>query len=153
VFVRLMKYSKINAKGFTLIEVIVVIAITVALMVGLMFVLNPKKRLNQGNDAKIRNDIDEISIALESFNALKHFYPLRLSDLVDNGDLKTLPLPPHGGGIEYTYTTNAACAAAPYTGCEATLQYALRDPAAVGNVWCWQSKTGTAKELAVCPAP
>jgi prepilin-type N-terminal cleavage/methylation domain-containing protein len=144
-----------SKRGFTLIELLVVIAVLAVLAAGVIVAINPRKRINQANDAKIRNDIGQIATALEAYYTTNQHYPTALADLTASQDLKVVPVPPAGGGGAYTYTANANCAvgAAPWTGCEATVYETLRDPLVVGNVWCWQSKTGTAIEIAACPVP
>lgn len=135
-------------------KLLVVITVLSVLAAGFMIFINPAKRFKQSNDARIKSDVNQISSALLSFYTLKMHYPTvadgGLNALVVNQDIKTLPVPPPGGAVSYSYVANASCNAFPYIGCEAILYYSLRDSS---NVWCWQSKTSSVKELATCPAP
>ena len=144
-------------QGFTLVELLVVIAVLAVLATSVMIFINPAKRFKQANDARIKADINQIAKALMAHYTIRWHYPTAaeggLAALVADSDLRTSPSPPPGGAANYSYNANGACGVSPYSGCEATLYYALRNPLIAGNVWCWQSKTGTATEIATCPVP
>lgn len=142
-------------KGFTLIELLVVIAVLSVLVSGMMIFINPAKRFKQANDARIKSDIRQISMALLSYFTIMRHYPTtadgNLNALITDNDLRTIPSPPSGGATNYSYIANVACGVSPYTGCEAVLYYILRDPQISGNVWCWRSVTGRTVEMSAPP--
>lgn len=145
--------EKVANKGFTLVELLVVITVLAVLATGLMVFINPAKRFKQANDARIKADINQIAKALLAYYTINRHFPTTingLNTLVIDGDLRTIPSPPAGGAASYSYTANDACSVSPYTGCEAVVYYALRDPQDAGNVWCWRSVVSTAVEAAAC---
>ena len=136
--------------GFTLIELLIAIAILGILMAGVLVAVNPVKRQNQAKDAQIKSDIGQISTGAQSFFASQGVgsYPVNLNALVTSGDLKNVPTPPNA--VSYTYAIiPAGCTGDLASQCTAAaVSNALLDPAVTGNVWCWQSSTGKAQELA-----
>ncbi|MDO8504055.1 MAG: type II secretion system protein [bacterium] len=132
-------------RGFTLVELLIVIVIVGILAAGVFSFINPAKRVRQANDAKIKTDVGQISGALQGQYTLDQVYPSALSDLVTKGGLKTIPTPP-GGGV-YSYSVSSPCTPA---SCEAAVSFALQDPTASGNLWCWRSATGAPAEVASC---
>lgn len=143
---------KMEEQGFSLVELLVVITVLAVLAAGVMIFINPAKRFNQANDARIKSDINQISKALIAYYTINRRYPTvteGLSALILDQDLRTIPSPPPGGEPFYSYNANTACGVFPYTGCEAIVFYPLRDPAIPGNVWCWRSALGEASETTV----
>src|SRR5579864_2179375 len=92
---------KTDSSGFTLVELLVVIAVLGILAVGLIAAINPVDKLNAASDARVQSDIGVLSRAMESY-AVSHggYYPTNSSDLVTASELKSAPVPPAG----YTYT-------------------------------------------------
>ena len=132
-------------KGFTIIELLVVMAVLAVLAAGVVVAINPGRRIAQANDTKIRNDVGQVATALQAYFTTNQLYPAALSDLVTSQDLKQVPTPPAGGSYEYSRT--AGCT---ITSCEAALSEPLQAPVVAGNLWCWRSATGQAAELASC---
>jgi len=100
-------------KGFTLIELLVVIAIIGVLAVGLIATIDPVDKINAGNDAKVLNDIKNISGAAERYaTANNGTYPLNASSLTAAGELKNVPSAPGG----YTYTPSYSATGFTMTG-------------------------------------
>jgi prepilin-type N-terminal cleavage/methylation domain-containing protein len=62
-------------KGFTLIELIVVIGILGTLAVGAMVALNPLAQFQKANDARRKSDLAQIQRALESYYQDHNNYP------------------------------------------------------------------------------
>lgn len=94
-------------KAFTLIELLIVIALLGALAVGLLAALDPFEQLKKGTDTGIRNTVSEIHGALIRFYAVKTYMPWStqvgqpgtvsgvatnyssyLSSVIDTGELK-----------------------------------------------------------------
>lgn len=89
-------------KAFTLIELLIVIALLGALAVGLLAALDPFEQLKKGTDSGIRNTVSEIHGALIRYYAIKNSLPwgennysgfannasTYLQSVVDTGELK-----------------------------------------------------------------
>lgn len=67
--------------GFTLVELVIVIAIVGILSVGVITALNPLEQIKKGRDAQRKNDLSQIQKALEVYYNDKVKYP-------DNKDVK-----------------------------------------------------------------
>ena len=132
-------------RGFTLIELLIVMVVSAILVSGFIMLINPNKRINQANDSKIRTDVAQLAVALKAYLTDNSYYPAAISDLVSTGDLKHEPMSPSGD--PYNYSRNSSCGRAPYNGCEGVLYEPLQNPVTTGNVWCWRSITGEAKEM------
>lgn len=137
--------------GFTLIELLVVIAITGILASGVLVTLNPVKRMSQAQDARIKSDMSALVVALGSYYAINGKYPKLLSDLVDSGDIKSIPAPPKSASYTYVSRTSGGsimCFNGPTDPpCDDVRLYDfLAYPAVSGNVWCWRSTTGIFSE-------
>lgn len=66
---------KINNKGFTLVELLIVIALIAILSVAVLATINPIEQTNKARDAKFKNDTAEVLGALERFYASQNEYP------------------------------------------------------------------------------
>ena len=62
-------------KGFTLVELLIVIALLGALAVGLLAALDPFEQLKKGTDTGIRNTVSELHGATIRFYAIKNHMP------------------------------------------------------------------------------
>jgi len=62
-------------KGFTLVELLIVIALLGALAIGLIGALDPFEQLKKGTDTGTRNSVSEIHSAVIRFYALKGVMP------------------------------------------------------------------------------
>ena len=81
-FFRTGHYSKnspapllIKSKGFTLVEIIVVVGILGILITGLISLINPSLQIQKSRDARRKSDIRQIQSALELYRADCGFYP------------------------------------------------------------------------------
>lgn len=147
-----MKRFQLRA-GFTLVELLIAIAILAILSAGVLVAINPAKRQNQAEDAQIKSDIGQIATAAQSYfsSGIVGSYPTNLTVLVTNSDLKNLPTPPNSVAYEYAVTGDGggACDGSLGSPCTyARISEPLGDPLTGGNLWCWQSSTGRAQELA-----
>lgn len=136
------------AAGFTLIEILVVLAVLSVIAVGAVIVINPAKRIRQAQDARVKKDISEIASGLDAYYTKYRFYANDLSVLTDNQDLKTVPVPPVAGN--YSVSTNPEVCTPESLNCRAAISFPLQDPALSGNLWCWRSQTGSFSEVQSC---
>lgn len=152
-----MKAKHITPKGFTLIELIVVIAVLGVLAAGVFAAINPVKRINQAKDTRIKTDIGQISRAMQAYftstgTSGTPYYPSAVADLVSS-ELKSEPKTPGGGS--YTMVLNPLdCTTTLKTCTNVAVYTALNDTPTAGNVWCWRSATNVAAEttVAACTA-
>lgn len=105
------------SKGFTLIELLIVISIIGILAAGILVAVDPVDKINQGNDAKVQNDISAAGRATEAYATLHNgFYPATIAELVAAGELKREPSAPSG----YTAYSAVAKPASCVSGTECT---------------------------------
>lgn len=89
-------------RGFTLIEILIAIAIIGILASVIAFVLVVIKQ--RSADTRRVSDINQIAKALELYYDKNAEYPGELEDLVVEGFLPVVPLPPKGGAqVFYAY--------------------------------------------------
>jgi prepilin-type N-terminal cleavage/methylation domain-containing protein len=67
--------KKIMQKGFTLVELLIVIALLGALAIGLIGALDPFEQLKKGTDTGVRNTVSEFHSAVIRYYALKGYMP------------------------------------------------------------------------------
>lgn len=60
-----MKKYGTSSLGFTLVELLIVIAIIGLLASGLMMILNPVAQIQKANDARRKSDLGQVQKALE----------------------------------------------------------------------------------------
>lgn len=145
-------------KGFTLIELLVVIAVLGILSAGVFTAINPLKRIQQANDAKIKGDIGQIAQAMQAYYTASSatginnvpYYPRAVSDLAPTdgtGDLKVEPKIPPANTAPYNVTgankDGSACTTAGKDCVNVTVWALLNETGA--GYWCWQSSTATIK--------
>lgn len=73
---------KMNKNGFTLVELLIVIALIAILSVAVLATINPIEQANKARDAKVQNDAAEVLSAYERYYASKNSYPWL--DLMDD---------------------------------------------------------------------
>lgn len=141
-------------KGFTLVELLIVIAVLGVLAAGVVAAVNPLKRINQANDTKVKNDVGTIALAMNAYFSQIGSYPTVAqgqAQLVTNGDLKAQLAAPSGYSAYTIAVTPAGCAGTAASACTDIAIYGqLKSPTVAANVaWCYKSSTGTAVETTV----
>ncbi len=61
--------------GFTMIELLIVIAILGILAVAVLAAINPVEQINRGRDTQSKSDAEQLISAMDRFNAFKGYYP------------------------------------------------------------------------------
>lgn len=149
-----------SPKAFTLIELLIVIAVLGILAAAIITAINPVKRINEAKDSNVKSDMSQIVNALQAYLVSQNptVYPDTLAGLQTSGDLKTVPKQQVG---------NKGCATAEgpdvtdycYTGGTAPVSVAVwgRLFQAKG-FWCWDSTNAvfkvstTAVTESTCPS-
>ena len=67
--------AKLAQSGFTMIELLIVIAILGILAVAVLSAINPIEQINRGRDTGSRTDSEQLLTAIERFNAFQRYYP------------------------------------------------------------------------------
>ncbi len=70
-----MKKKLLQSKGFTLVELLIVIALIGILSVAVLATINPIEQTNKARDAQFRNDAAEVLSADERYYASQNAYP------------------------------------------------------------------------------
>lgn len=139
-------------KAFTLIELLIVIAVLGILAAALITAINPVKRINQAKDSTIKSDIAQIANAMQTYLTARGtegvaYYPSTIDALVAGLELKTEPK--YQGNISYSIRKNPSTCTGTGTSpvcTDVAVYYALNDPKVKDNVWCWRSITAVADE-------
>lgn len=104
---------RFSHKGFTLIEVILVIALVGVLGTALIVLINPGQQFKRARDVERKSDIRQIQSALELYRADNSAYPAALPNCDapftgTNGAtyLQKLPCDPKNTTTKYQYTLN-----------------------------------------------
>lgn len=93
-------------KGFTLVELLIVIAILGILGAGVLIAIDPVDKINAANDARVQTDIGSLASAEQAYAASHNGeYTSNLTQLSTYGELKSVPIPPAGYLRPYSYTT------------------------------------------------
>jgi len=75
-----MKNKIKEMKGFTLVELLIVIALIAILSVAVLATINPIEQSNKARDAAMKNDAAEVLGALERYYASQNAYPWNIVD-------------------------------------------------------------------------
>ena len=142
--------KRIYQKGFTLVELLVVIAVLGVLAAGVLTAINPLKRINQANDSKIKNDIGQIATAEQAYFITNQVYAADVITLKNSLDLKTEPKVPPAGTVPYTVTLKPSGCTTACT--DVAVSALINDQSSGGTiVWCWDSTNNVAKQSATAP--
>lgn len=108
----MLKKLRSNQKGFTLLELLIVIVIIGILAV--LIIPNLASGPARARDSQRKSDLRNIKTALEAYHTDNSNYPQQLSDLTTGSTpyMKTVPNDPKNSGVYvYTYTPDANPAA------------------------------------------
>ncbi len=67
-----------NQAGFTMIELLIVIAILGILAVAVLSAINPVEQINRGRDTGSRSDAEQLLSAIDRYNAFQGYYPWQI---------------------------------------------------------------------------
>jgi prepilin-type N-terminal cleavage/methylation domain-containing protein len=70
--------NKFKEKGFTLVELLIVIALIAILSVAVLATINPIEQANKANDSTVQNDAAEVMNAYERYYASQQKYPWQI---------------------------------------------------------------------------
>jgi prepilin-type N-terminal cleavage/methylation domain-containing protein len=144
--------KQIYQKAFTLIELLIVVAILGILSAAVLVAIDPAAKIGLAKDANIKSDMSSISNAMQAYYTTMSIggtgqYPETMQKLVDEKELKTLPKTPSGG--DYTLVVfNASGGTCDNTGTnycvDAAVYTKLNKPKATNpnGVWCWRASVG-----------
>lgn len=92
-----MTSSSFSNKGFTLVEILIVIGILGVLLVALVVAANPIENIRKASDIVVINDISALSRGAEAY-ATSHngFYPATLEDLKNSDEVRIEENQPEG---------------------------------------------------------
>ncbi|HUV43045.1 MAG TPA: type II secretion system protein [Patescibacteria group bacterium] len=76
--------KKYLPRGFTMIELLIVIAVLGILAVAVLAAINPIEQINRGRDTGTRSDSEQLISAIDRYYASKGYYPWMLNASSDN---------------------------------------------------------------------
>ncbi len=78
-------FNKRNSKkGFTLVELLVVIALVGVMAVAVLSAINPLEQVNKGTDTGLRSDTEQLLSAVDRYYSVQQYYPF-MSGSTDTG--------------------------------------------------------------------
>ncbi len=80
-----------SQKGFTMIELLIVIAILGILAVAVLSAINPVEQINRGRDTGSRSDAEQLLSAIDRYNAFAGYYPWQNGAIDQVYDVAWLP--------------------------------------------------------------
>lgn len=143
-------------RGFTLVELLVVIAVIAVLAAITIVAVNPAKKLAQARDAARKSSIQQVVTSLATYYTQNSSYPAAAEDLVTNGELKNLPKGPTGADFSYVINP-ASCTTAGKNCAGAVLYDTYEQPTtacATGTAyWGWTSGSGATGKICTAGTP
>jgi len=91
-----MKNKMSKMRGFTLVELLIVIALIAILSVAVLATINPIEQSNKARDASFKNDAAEVLGALERYYASQNSYPWNMPNTADSDQLLASTAPDFG---------------------------------------------------------
>ncbi|MGB9591789.1 MAG: type II secretion system protein [Candidatus Kryptoniota bacterium] len=88
-------------KGFTMIELLIVIAVLGILAVAVLSAINPIEQINRGRDTSSKSDAEQLLSAIDRYNASRGLWPWQ--------DTTADPAAVPWGKITATYPTGSTC--------------------------------------------
>lgn len=95
-----------NQKGFTLLELMIVVGIMVLLAASALVVFNPAEKQKEQKDALRVSALSQIASAMELFYAENKKYPVNLNELSAYNLKVSLADPSGNAGCDYQYYTD-----------------------------------------------
>ena len=71
--------SRLRSSGFTMIELLIVIAILGILAVAVLAALNPIEQINRGRDTGSKSDAEQLISAIDRYTAFVGYYPWQIT--------------------------------------------------------------------------
>ena len=145
-----MKLKFLKLPAFTLIELLIVIAIVGIMAAAILVAINPAKRSGQARDAIRKSDIAVLADAFQAYYVTHEgLYPGtphpfdcnggRLAILVSSGELKVVPNDPQDPTNQYCVKIKLNPPKS-----EAAIFVMLEEPTNLNLVfYCWNSRTNT----------
>jgi prepilin-type N-terminal cleavage/methylation domain-containing protein len=87
--------NSVKKLGFTMIELLIVIAVLGILAVAVLSAINPIEQINRGKDTGSRSDAEQLLSSIDRFYAGKGFYPWMIGADSDNEEITNNV----GGGV------------------------------------------------------
>jgi prepilin-type N-terminal cleavage/methylation domain-containing protein len=84
---KFISYGNGVTGGFTMIELLIVIAILGILAVAVLSAINPIEQINRGRDTGSRSDAEQLLTAIDRYNAFQGYYPWMIGVTDPNGTL------------------------------------------------------------------
>ncbi len=114
-------YEKINNKAFTLIELMIVIAIIGILMTIVIIAINPLQQIQKAQDSKRRADLNQIKAAMQLYYNDYKYYPTTASSIpfgaawTVSGTTYMKQIPASDANNHYAYNGVGTCSASSCT--------------------------------------
>ncbi len=148
---------KKSSAGFTLIELIIVIAVLGVLASAVLIGIDPVDKIAQANDAKIQSDVRQIQAAMEIYSVNNNGSYTDQAGLVSVGELKSIIKDKSGSAYSYATVGNSATVA--IWGTLSSKRYknagtfnGVATPA-LSTIWQWCSTRGKAEPLTATSCP
>lgn len=134
--------------------VLPIVAIVGVIATSALVSVNPNRKIQQANDAKVKNDISQIGTAMQSFYNVNYYYPTTINELVTSGDLTTVPNAPSGYMPYFIIINPVPCSAALIAAHEcknALVGGELKNPSVSGDrFYCFNTYLNFGQESSYC---